>query len=160
MHNEDLEVRFLEAWLGTGDKYLTRKEIAARFGRSDGWVQLMLIKTKAPPRRVSDINKHRIAYGADLRDWNKKKNTTKFLMRRDVRTLVESCDAYADATASRLSRKAALLKMNRAIQGLRRQADRLEKYDPYDGLLKEVRAFLNGDIQNIIVRWRDVLSKA
>ena len=144
MHDEDLEARFLEAWQGTGEEYLTRKEIAKKFGFSDGWVQLMLIRTAAKPRRVTNINKQRLDFGVDLREINRRKNLAKYWARQYIITLnaAEIGIETADPESEALFR--AENKRRTALRGLERQFHRLKRFlHPKDPFLLDVKGVLD-----------------
>jgi hypothetical protein len=159
MHDEDLEARFLEAWQRTGDEYLTRKEIAREFGYSDGWVQLMLIRTKAKPRRISVINKQRLDFGVDLRQFNRRKNLVKYWARHHILDLNEAEVIIQALVAASLTKaelrvldsssngsdlKKAKRKRKTALRGLERQYRRLKKLlHAKDPFLKYVKDALN-----------------
>ena len=149
MHDEELEALFLEAWRRTGELYLTRREIAARFGFSDGWVQLMLIKTQAEPRKVSCINQKRIDYGLDMRLINRKKNLSKCWCRKYIAMLCEAeCGLEAarpdDPSVKRL-RKKLINRRVASLRGLRRQLAILHQLCPKDPLVKDIEEILDGD---------------
>lgn len=143
MQDEDLEARFLEAWQRTGEEYLTRKEIAREFGYSDGWVQLMIIKTAATPRRLSSINQQRLEFGVDLRQFNRRKNLAKYWARQYITDLETADRAVLSAPHGSLEMFKGERKQRTAINGLERQFHRLKKFlHPEDQFLLDVKELL------------------
>jgi hypothetical protein len=142
MNDEEMNARFLEAWQRTGEEYLTRKEIAREFGYSDGWVQLMIIRTNAKPRRVSVINQQRLEFGVDLRQPNRRKNLAKYWARQYITDLAKADHAVLSMPYGSLEMLKAERRQQTAINGLERQFHRLKKLlhpdDPFLTAVKEL----------------------
>jgi hypothetical protein len=143
MSNDSLGDAFLEAWNRTGDKYLTRNQIADLFGFSTGWVQLMIIRTDAKPRKISAINRYRVDYGLDMRLIVRQRNIVRYHVRQYSQNLYEAISDLGAAKPGTTEYLKALKQHEIAENGLKRNLERLKKLNPKDSLLKDAGYWLN-----------------
>jgi hypothetical protein len=133
----------LGEWQKTGDEYLTRKQIAEKFGYSDGWVQLMLIRLQAEPRRISAINKKRLDFGLDMRALNREKNLAKYWMRQHIQTVLRLEPTLRSASLTGAARARMERQRQYALRGVMRQLKILQRIDPTDPLTAQAEALLD-----------------
>jgi hypothetical protein len=143
MSNDPLDDAFLEAWNRTGDQFLTRDQIAKLFGYSRGWVQLMIIKTDAIPRRVNKTNRRRIEYGLDMRMITRKKNIIRYRVRTYIQDLYEARAELGGANPNTTEYLQALKQHGLAFNGLKRNLEKLRQLCPNDPLITDAEYWLN-----------------
>jgi hypothetical protein len=143
MSNDSLDDAFLEAWNRTGDQHLTRNQIAKLFGYSAGWVQLMIIRTGAEPRKISKLNQLRIRLGIDMRAIVRKRNVVRYHLKKYIQNLYEARDALGVLEPGTTEYLKALKRNERSENGVRRNSARLKKLNPADPLLPDAEYWLH-----------------